>query len=109
MSQPKCRTNSKNKRNNMSNEEEKYTGGHLELLGLKVKDKVTGQKGVVTSISYDLYGCIQAVVTDTKGEGKWFDVTRLVFKNLTPVMDVPYFSKGCIAEGKNGSAAQPLP
>lgn len=88
---------------------EEYTGDHLALLGLKVKDKVTGQKGVVTSISYDLYGCIQAVVTDTKGEGKWFDVTRLIFKSLTPVMDAPDFSKGYIAEGKKGGCDKPIP
>ena len=35
--------------------------GHLELLGQKVEDKVTGFRGVVTTISFDLYGCIQAV------------------------------------------------
>lgn len=89
--------------------DEEYTGYHLASLGLKVKDKVTGQKGVVTSISYDLYGCIQAVVTDTKGEGKWLDVTRLIFKSTTPVMDVPNFSKGYIAEGKKGGCDKPLP
>jgi len=35
---------------------------HLSLLGLKVKDKVTGYTGVVASIGFDLYGCVQAIV-----------------------------------------------
>jgi len=36
---------------------------HLDLLGHKVTDRVSGFTGVVTSIGFDLYGCIQAVVT----------------------------------------------
>ena len=35
---------------------------HLDLLGHKVKDKVSGFQGVVISMSFDLYGCIQADV-----------------------------------------------
>ena len=45
--------------------------GDLKLLGLRVADKVTGHKGIVTCVSYDLNGCIQAVVTpsaDEKGQ-----------------------------------------
>lgn len=36
---------------------------HFKLLGMEVKDKVTGFKGVVSTITFDLYGCIQAGVT----------------------------------------------
>jgi hypothetical protein len=36
---------------------------HLDILGYEVTDRVTGFKGVVTSISFDLYGCVQALVT----------------------------------------------
>ena len=56
---------------------------HLNLLGMKVEDKVTGFKGVVASISFDLYGCVQAIVNpgaDKDGklmEQCWFDVSRL--------------------------------
>lgn len=35
---------------------------HLEMLGYAVRDRVTGLEGIVTSIGFDLYGCIQAVV-----------------------------------------------
>ena len=68
----------------------------LRLLGLKVRDKVSGLTGVCESISYDLYGCIQAVVRpradDEKGtmpEGRWFDVSRLEVIDETPVMEIP--------------------
>lgn len=68
----------------------------LRLLGLRVKDKVTGFEGVCDCVSYDLYGCIQGVVRATKvnekgeyPEGKWFDVARLAVVDATPVMEVP--------------------
>lgn len=31
---------------------------HIDLLGLKAEDKVTGFKGVITTLSFDLYGCV---------------------------------------------------
>jgi hypothetical protein len=67
----------------------------LELLGLKVKDRVTGFTGVVSSICFDLYGCIQAIVSpavDDKGampDGKWIDVSRLEVLDPAPVMEIP--------------------
>ena len=89
---------------------------HLELLGLKVKDSVTGFKGVVTSVSFELYGCVQAIVQpETNKEGKipdsrWFDVTRLITTKPKPVMEQPDFEKGYIAEGRKGCEVnKPLP
>jgi hypothetical protein len=70
---------------------------YMKLLGCKVRDLVTGFEGVVSSISFDLYGCIQVIVTpfvdkDGKlGEGRWFDSKRLVVTDRTPVMAVPKF------------------
>lgn len=68
----------------------------LKLLGLKVRDRVTGLEGVCESICYDLYGCIQGAVRpqklNDKGElidGRWLDVARLEVLDETPVMDVP--------------------
>ena len=101
---------------------------HLELLGLPVEDSVTGFEGVVASINYDLYGCIQAAVTPkaeesaTKVENShWFDVTRLKPTSLRPVMEAPDFNKGysmdeevqeerqqIIAEGRKGGFAKPM-
>lgn len=89
---------------------------HLKLLGFPVKDKVTGYEGVVTSINFELYGCIQAIVSgklDAKGEipqGKWFDVTRLEIQSIDPVMLQPDFKKGYISTGKKGAEmSKPLP
>ncbi len=86
---------------------------HMGLLGLKVRDAVTGSEGVVTSLSFDLYGCIQAVVTpsaDKEGaikDGHWLDVTRLVVLDHKPVMDLPNFESGYVAEGKKWCAEKP--
>lgn len=86
---------------------------HIGLLGKKVADKVTGQKGVVTSVSFDLYGCIQVVVNPGMGpdgrlqESAWFDVSRLKVLSEKPVMEVPNFEDGPQAEGKKGPAEKP--
>lgn len=71
---------------------------YLQLLGFKVRDVVTGFEGVVESVSFDLYGCVQAVVrgpVTEKGDvldGRWFDMKRLKQISQTPVMMVPRFA-----------------
>ena len=86
---------------------------HMGLLGLKVQDKVTGQKGVVASISFDLYGCVQAIVNpgmDKDGKPRdslWFDVARLTVLDKKPVMQTPDYEYGPQAEGRQGAAERP--
>lgn len=81
---------------------------HLQILGLPVRDKVTKFKGTATSVVYDLYGCIQVSLTpevdkDGKpGEIKWYDVTRLEVLGTKPVVTLPDYSKGYVAEGRKG-------
>ena len=77
---------------------EKKMNEHLGLLGFKVRDVVTGFTGVVMSISFDLSGCVQAIVTPVVGEkgekqeSQWFDTKRLrKTGDYLPVMDVPTF------------------
>jgi hypothetical protein len=71
----------------------------MRLLGLRVRDKVTKHAGIVTSVSFDLYGCIQVIVTpeidkDGKpGDGRWFDEKRLEILHPDPVMEVPDFAE----------------
>ena len=74
------------------------TQEHFKLLGLKVKDKVTGFKGVVTSVCFDLYGCIQACIqpealdpTGKAPDSGWADISRLEILDYNPVMDRPDF------------------
>lgn len=56
---------------------------HLKLLGTTMKDRVTGVKGMVESVSFDCYGCVQAVLRPAAGkenkvpDAHWFDVKRL--------------------------------
>lgn len=88
---------------------------HIDLLGYRVEDKVTGLKGVVTSVTFDLYGCVQAIVNPgmgadgKQGEPAWFDVARLVITSHTRVMDLPDYDAGYIAEGRKGPAEKPFP
>lgn len=72
---------------------------YLELLGFEVRDVVTGFTGIATTIGFDLFGCVQVIVSpegiDEKGELKkssWFDHKRLVKTDRkAPVMAQPTF------------------
>ena len=83
-------------------------------MGHKVKDKVSDYTGVVISISFDLYGCIQAdvrpITLNKEGsivQGVWLDVSRLKVLTKKPLMDVPDFEWGDVAKGKKGPANLP--
>lgn len=86
---------------------------HLDLLGLKVEDLVTGVHGVVTSVTFDLFGCIQALVNPGVGkDGKpmdlmWFDVERLVVLSPNPVMPQPTFAAYTPGGKKGGNPKGP--
>ena len=85
---------------------------HLECLGLKVKDKVTGRVGIITSISFDLYGCIQVVITPQCGEtfgASWYDIIRVEVLDEKPILDLPNYDQGYISQGKKGCALKSLP
>jgi hypothetical protein len=87
---------------------------HVDILGLRVKDKVTGFAGVASSVSFDLYGCVQVVVTppakadESKG-GHYFDIQRLEVTDTTRVMPVPSFANLATPEGvhQHGPAEKP--
>jgi hypothetical protein len=86
---------------------------HIGVLGFQVRDKVTGFEGVVESVAFDLYGCIQAIVVPPtnpdfdKCKSRWFDLSRLEIKSGGSVMQAPDFSNGKIAEGNKGPAIKP--
>ena len=88
---------------------------HIGLLGMKATDKVTGFKGVVESISFDLYGCIQVVICPPSGDlgkvqdSRWFDISRIKITSKKAVMKVPNFDFGTVAEGGKGPAEKPIP
>ncbi len=85
----------------------------LDLLGMPVKDKVSGYEGTVTTIAFDLYGCIQAVVSQQAqgtaekgqiiGDAHWFDIKRLGVTG-SRVMEAPNFGVPEI-----GGDRKPLP
>ena len=67
---------------------------HIQLLGQQMEDVVSGFKGMVDSVSFDVYGCVQATLkprVDKSGEvpdGCWFDIKRLK-KSGKRLLDVP--------------------
>jgi len=54
----------------------------LSLLGMNATDRVTGFSGMVATVGFDAYGCVQALLNPPMKDGKlgeqcWFDVKRL--------------------------------
>jgi len=86
---------------------------HIDLLGYKAEDKITGFKGVIDSVCFDLYGCIQvSLKPPVDKDGKipdsfWFDVTRLKINTKVRIVKLPNFYEGYVAEGKKGAADKP--
>ena len=86
----------------------------LDLLGYRAKDKITGLEGVVTTISFDLYGCVQVVLHQGLDKDKrileqhWFDIGRLEMLKKPRVMMPP--TVGTVAPRKYnmGPAEKPL-
>lgn len=84
-------------------------------LGYRVTDVITGFAGVVTSVSFDVAGCVQAIVqpvVDKDGkpnDGRWFDVIRLNVGEL--VIGSPLFadSDGVRTFGDVGATSKPSP
>jgi len=87
---------------------------HLDKLGYKAQDKVTGFVGIITSVSFDLYGCVQALIhpgidkEDKLMTQTWFDIGRLDILSSLPRMDKPDYLWGPIAQGEKGPATKPL-
>lgn len=87
------------------------------MLGLRGKDKVTSFEGTISSISFDLYGCVQVALTPCKetegklGESYWFDVHRIEVAGKKRVMDVPHFQALARKpkEYSHGPAEKPAP
>lgn len=79
------------------------TEKQLKLLGLKATDPVTGMAGVITSICFDINGCIQACLTPpvnkegAYGQAIWIDIQRLKIVDDKPVCSVSDFKTqtGC--------------
>lgn len=78
---------------------------YLALLGYPVHDKITGLRGVVVSVSFDLYGCVQCIVhpgvdpeKGTMRDSVWVDWKRLEKTAASPVMPKPSFAGALGAE-----------
>jgi hypothetical protein len=86
---------------------------YINLLGKTAEDRVTGLRGVMESVSFDLYGCVQIALKpplDKDGkmqDGRWFDAARLkIDETIERRMPVPTFAKKP-AEHDHGPAEKP--
>ena len=92
---------------------EQNVSAHIDLLGKTVKDRITSFKGVCITVSFDLFGCVQAVVKpstlDKDGkmiDAQWFDVNRLEVTDSVRVMNIPAYAAKP-AEHTHGPAEKP--
>lgn len=75
---------------------DKHLTNYIDLLGRVVKDRVTHFEGTATSLTFDLYGCIQVALQpkidkDAKlPDGRWLDVGRLTHDDER-TMPIPNF------------------
>ena len=73
----------------------------IEMLGKKGKDKITGSEGIITSVSFDLYGCVTVIINPSKidKDGKevpsigWIDINRVDIIKDNYVMPHPNFER----------------
>ena len=88
----------------------------INLLGCRAKDLISGGNGIVTSICFDLYGCIQVIITPGKvgKDGKevpsigWIDINRARITNNKKIMKLPDFEiKYNSFESVHGPANKP--
>jgi len=91
------------------------TKTHIEMLGFEVRDMVTGQTGIVTSVSFDLFGCMQCIITPKSVDGKngdagWYDSNRLEIVSERRVMPLPMwdYSDNGIVKQPHGPAYKPI-
>lgn len=73
-----------------------------ENFGKRGRDKVTGFEGVITAITYYMYGCAQVLLIPTvdkegkKREGEWFDEGRIdIFEEIVKPESVKADKNGC--------------
>lgn len=88
----------------------------ISLLGRPARDKVTDFAGIVSSVSFDLYGCVQVALTPRQQgasaevkHGAWFDIGRLdVDYDAERVMPVPDFARVAVkaTEYTHGAAVK---
>lgn len=70
---------------------------YIDLLGRKIKCRVTHYEGTATGISFDLYGCVQVAIQpkiDKDGkipDGRWLDVGRLESDSAERTLPAPDF------------------
>lgn len=87
------------------------------MLGYEAKDIITNQRGIISSVSFDLYGCIQVLMTPTQvKEGEdykligWNDINRIkINKQKKKIMAHPDYKKKYNSLDEVGGACMKKP
>jgi hypothetical protein len=97
--------------------EKMITNNAINLLGQKARDKISCATGYITSVCFDLYGCIQVIINPCKmGEdGKmldtygWIDINRIIIINKNKIMKNPDFDEKYTSfKSVSGPSEKPL-
>ena len=85
----------------------------VDILGFEARDIITGASGVITSVCFDLYGCIQVVLTPSnKKSGEnyntWFDINRIVVSKKRIMDPVNFENKYNTFSEVQGPAEKPV-
>ena len=88
----------------------------VDFLGKQVKDKISGRKGIVTSVCFDLYGCIQVVINEQRKDKDdkeitfgWIDINRIEIIKNKKIMNCPnYNNKYSSLVDVGGPADKPM-
>lgn len=90
----------------------------VSYLGFKAKDKVTGAKGMISTVCFDVYGCIQVILDPQKVNkdgtvGKnigWIDINRVQIEGKKRFFEPPDFNIKYKKEKEiHGPAEKPIP
>lgn len=89
---------------------------YIDMLGRTGQDKVTGFRGVVSSVSFDLYGCVRVALSPRRAVSRlgpaadllWFDANRIEIHSAVARVPVPEFTAKP-AEHSHGPAEKGKP
>lgn len=86
----------------------------LNDLGYQGEDCITGFKGIVSSVCFDVYGCVQYCLVskvDKNGEHKsmWCDAKRVTTNKKKRVMTPPLYEKETPFSVQGPNDSRPVP
>ena len=88
----------------------------VDLLGKKVKDKMSGFTDYISNVCFDLYGCIQVIINPAKldkesqylNNSGWVDLNRIEILKGKRIMEHPDFNNSYTCKSEvHGASIKP--